>query len=77
VYTTAYFHIIVTAERIYYISRFVIKQKIIKINRRGQLGTTLLYIIGAVWITILYIKSVKFESNDRYHYIRKTILNAR
>ncbi|KAE9527856.1 hypothetical protein AGLY_012680, partial [Aphis glycines] len=31
--------------------------------------------LGTVWITIIYYRSVKFESNDRYHCIRKTILN--
>ncbi|KAF0770211.1 Uncharacterized protein FWK35_00015872 [Aphis craccivora] len=31
--------------------------------------------LGAVWIIIIYYRSVKFESNDRYHCIRKTILN--
>ncbi|KAF0765720.1 Uncharacterized protein FWK35_00005455 [Aphis craccivora] len=30
--------------------------------------------LGAVWITI-YCRTVKFESNDNYHCIRKTILN--
>ncbi|KAF0764325.1 Uncharacterized protein FWK35_00003953, partial [Aphis craccivora] len=32
--------------------------------------------LGAIWIIIIYYRSVKFESNDRYHCIRKTILNA-
>ncbi|KAE9545262.1 hypothetical protein AGLY_000805 [Aphis glycines] len=31
--------------------------------------------LGAVWIIIIYYRRVKFESNDRYHFIRKTILN--
>ncbi|KAF0753425.1 hypothetical protein FWK35_00019888, partial [Aphis craccivora] len=31
--------------------------------------------IGAVWITIIYYRRVKFESNDNYHCIRKTVLN--
>ncbi|KAF0754524.1 Uncharacterized protein FWK35_00015909, partial [Aphis craccivora] len=31
--------------------------------------------LGAVWIFIIYYyRSVKFESNDRYRCIRKTIL---
>ncbi|KAF0767953.1 Uncharacterized protein FWK35_00012343 [Aphis craccivora] len=30
--------------------------------------------LGVVWITI-YCRTVKFESNDNYHCIRKTILN--
>ncbi|KAF0725967.1 Uncharacterized protein FWK35_00027089 [Aphis craccivora] len=30
--------------------------------------------LGAMWITI-YCRRVKFESNDNYHCIRKTILN--
>ncbi|KAF0758712.1 hypothetical protein FWK35_00011395 [Aphis craccivora] len=38
---------------------------------RSAVGT-----LGAVWITIIiYYRSVKFKSNDRYHCIRKTILN--
>ncbi|KAF0766879.1 Uncharacterized protein FWK35_00003806 [Aphis craccivora] len=32
--------------------------------------------LGAVWIIIIYYSSVKFESNDNYHCIRKTILNG-
>ncbi|KAF0765432.1 Uncharacterized protein FWK35_00030581, partial [Aphis craccivora] len=35
----------------------------------------LCYILGAVWITIIYYRSVKFVSNDSCHCIRKTILN--
>ncbi|KAF0766848.1 hypothetical protein FWK35_00004982, partial [Aphis craccivora] len=31
--------------------------------------------LSAVWIIVIYYRSVKFESNDRYHCIRKTILN--
>ncbi|KAF0763909.1 Uncharacterized protein FWK35_00018404 [Aphis craccivora] len=31
--------------------------------------------LGAIWIIIIYYRGVKFESNDRYHCIRKTILN--
>ncbi|KAF0772796.1 Uncharacterized protein FWK35_00007463 [Aphis craccivora] len=32
--------------------------------------------LGAVWIIIIYYRSIKFESNDSYHCIRKTILNG-
>ncbi|KAF0759638.1 Uncharacterized protein FWK35_00018435, partial [Aphis craccivora] len=32
--------------------------------------------LGAVWITISYYRRVKFESNDNYHCIPKTILNG-
>jgi len=39
------------------------------LKKRDQVGTTLLYNIGAEWITIIY-RSVKFESNDKYHYVR-------
>ncbi|KAF0770745.1 hypothetical protein FWK35_00004408, partial [Aphis craccivora] len=31
--------------------------------------------LGAVWITIIYYRRVKFEFNNNYHCIRKTILN--
>ncbi|KAF0764320.1 Uncharacterized protein FWK35_00007002 [Aphis craccivora] len=32
--------------------------------------------LGAVWIIIIYYRSLKFESNNRYLCIRKTILNG-
>ncbi|KAF0691558.1 Uncharacterized protein FWK35_00033827 [Aphis craccivora] len=31
--------------------------------------------LGAMWITIIHYRRVKFESNDNYHCIRKKILN--
>ncbi|KAF0714156.1 Uncharacterized protein FWK35_00032676 [Aphis craccivora] len=45
-------------------------------NKRKKAGkwVPLCYTLGAVWITI-YCRTVKFESNDNYHCIRKTILN--
>ncbi|KAF0770212.1 hypothetical protein FWK35_00015874, partial [Aphis craccivora] len=42
--------------------------------KSGYVGTACCT-LGAVWITIIYYRRVKFESNDNYHCIRKTILN--
>ncbi|KAF0730682.1 Uncharacterized protein FWK35_00016994, partial [Aphis craccivora] len=44
-------------------------------KKSGQVGTALLYIRCRVDHYILYCRTVKFESNDNYHCIRKTILN--
>ncbi|KAF0766301.1 Uncharacterized protein FWK35_00004034 [Aphis craccivora] len=53
--------------------QILIKKKADKWNKWIPLCCTL----GAVWIIIiLYYRRVKFKSNDRYHCIRKTILNG-
>ena len=51
------------------IDKFIVIQK--KKKRVSGLCCTL----GAAWITIIYHTSVKFETNDSYNCIRKTILN--
>ncbi|KAF0766092.1 Uncharacterized protein FWK35_00001983 [Aphis craccivora] len=51
----------------------------ILINKKVGKWVALCCTLGAVWITIIYYRSVKFESNDRYQYyhcIQKTILNG-
>ncbi|KAF0769431.1 hypothetical protein FWK35_00009990 [Aphis craccivora] len=52
-------------------------KKICKYNndKSEQLGTALLYIRCRVDHYYTLYRSVKFESNDSYHCIRKTILN--
>jgi len=44
-------------------------------NKKAGKWVPLCCILGALWITIIYYRSVKFESNDSYDCIRKTILN--
>ncbi|KAF0773926.1 hypothetical protein FWK35_00000466, partial [Aphis craccivora] len=43
--------------------------------KSGKVGTALLYIRCRVDHYYILYKSIKFESNDSYHWIRKTILN--
>ncbi|KAF0773331.1 Uncharacterized protein FWK35_00006550 [Aphis craccivora] len=49
-------------------------KKIEKKRKKAGKWVPLCCTLGAVWITI-YCRTVKFESNDNYHCIRKTILN--
>ncbi|KAF0766487.1 Uncharacterized protein FWK35_00002986 [Aphis craccivora] len=46
-----------------------------KKKKKAGKWVTLCCTLSAVRITIIYYRSVKFESNDSYHCIRKTILN--
>ncbi|KAF0755675.1 Uncharacterized protein FWK35_00024802, partial [Aphis craccivora] len=40
---------------------------LIFINKKTSKWVPLCCTLGAVWITIIYYRSVKFESNDNYH----------
>ncbi|KAF0769159.1 Uncharacterized protein FWK35_00015074 [Aphis craccivora] len=50
------------------------KYIIIIIEKAGK-WVLLCCTLGAMRITIIHYRRVKFESNDNYHCIRKTILN--
>ncbi|KAF0715548.1 Uncharacterized protein FWK35_00036988, partial [Aphis craccivora] len=40
-------------------------------KKSGQVGILLCCTLGALWITIIYYKSVRFESNDSYLWYTK------
>ncbi|KAF0748858.1 Uncharacterized protein FWK35_00026068 [Aphis craccivora] len=52
----------------------LVYQSIFKLKKVGK-WVPLCCTLGAVWIIIIYYRSVEFESNDNYRCIRKTILN--
>ncbi|KAF0755060.1 Uncharacterized protein FWK35_00012585 [Aphis craccivora] len=45
------------------------------VNQKAGKWVSLCCTLGIVWITIIHYRRIKFESNDYYHCIRKTILN--
>ncbi|KAF0771650.1 hypothetical protein FWK35_00001273 [Aphis craccivora] len=44
-------------------------------KKKKKAGKWICCTLGAVWITIIHYRRVKFESNDNYHCIQKTIMN--